>query len=615
MRHGYIYDCHVFETDRNMAVPAELLPVNKHRLLGELVEGLDSRSLLWVSGYMAGLAARNEDASVPAAANQPAAASEPNETLTVLYGSQTGNAKRWAEQISEEAKAAGLAVNLASTGKYKPRKLKSESHLVVVISTQGDGEPPDDALDFMEFVEGRRAPKLAKLQYAVLALGDSSYPDFCVTGRRLDERLSELGGQRLAERADCDLDIETVAEPWWVETFKTVRANLADQAPARHVASVTPLRPDTAYSRGNPFRAEVLDNQRITGNGTDKEVRHLELSLEGSGLAYQPGDSLGVWPTNPAVAVDAMLEALGVDGNQSIKKKDEERTLRDWLTHECEITRLAKPLLAAHAERSNDAALRRLLEPDNRTELACFLDTHQPVDLLGHWPAKWDAGEWVNTLRPLTPRLYSIASSPIAADDEVHLTVARVDYDHLGEKRVGAASDHLCANPDEEASVSVYVEKNERFRLPDDPATDIIMIGAGTGVAPFRAFLQEREETQAMGRSWLFFGARHFHSQFLYQVEWQQWLKDEVLNRIDLAFSRDRAERVYVQDRLAEKGEAVYEWIKGGAQVYVCGGIDMEKAVAATLQDVAADQLSNRDEAAAWFSDLKRSGRYLRDVY
>jgi sulfite reductase (NADPH) flavoprotein alpha-component len=598
-----------------MAVPAELLSVSKHRLLGELVEGLDAQSLLWMSGYMAGLAVRDDETTLPRVSNE-AAASEPAATLAVLYGSQTGNAKRWAVQFAEEAKAAGLTVTLSSTGRYKPRKLKSETHLLVVISTQGDGEPPDDALDFMEFVQGRKAPRLDSLNYAVLALGDSSYPDFCVTGRLLDERLAELGAHRLADRADCDLDIETLAEPWWAKTLPSFRESMPAEGATPHVASVTPLHPAASYSRARPFVAEVLENQRITASETDKEVRHLELSLEESGLRYQPGDSLGVWPRNPAVAVEAMLEALGAEGDRPVEKKGESRSLREWLTHKCEITQLSKPLLAAHAERSGDAGLERLLKADNRTELAGFLDTHQPIDLLRRWPADWSPEAWVDALRPLTPRLYSIASSPLAAEDEVHLTVARVAYEAFDAPHVGAASDYLCAHDDEEeADIAVYVEENPRFRLPEDPATDIIMIGAGTGVAPFRAFLQERAERAGPGRNWLFFGARHFHSQFLYQLEWQRWLDAGVLERIDLAFSRDRPERVYVQDRLAEQGQAVYEWIESGAHVYVCGGIDMEKAVAATLQAIAADERGGEESTGEWFAGLKRDGRYLRDVY
>lgn len=595
-----------------MAVPAEVLPVHKHRLLGELVDGLDARSLSWVSGYMAGLAAQGSRAAAHAAV-LPAAPAGQGTTVTVLFGTQTGNARRWAEQIAGQSREAGLAVNLMSIGEYKPRSLKSESHLLVIISTQGDGEPPDDALDFMEFVMSKRAPKLETLKYAVLALGDSSYPDFCVTGRRLDERLAELGAHRIADRADCDLDIETVAEPWWQTALEKLRESVPEQAPVQHVASVTPLRRETVFGRDNPFAAEVLQSQRITGRGTAREVRHLELSLEGSGLHYEPGDCLGVWPRNPQATVDAMLEALSADGDESVTRKGEERPLREWLTKHCEITQIAKPLLVAHAQRSGDGALKQLLEPDNRAHLARFLETHQPIDLLRNWQADWEAAEWVDVLRPLTPRLYSIASSPTLGD-EAHLTVAWVAYERFGASHLGAASTYL-RESDEGASVPVYVEENPRFRLPQDASRDVIMIGAGTGVAPFRAFVQERAESGASGRNWLFFGAQHFHSQFLYQVEWQQALRDGSLARLDLAFSRDQQERVYVQHRLAERGGDIYDWIQGGAHVYVCGGIAMEKDVSGALQRIAASELGGDEAAGEWFSDLKRGGRYCRDVY
>ncbi|MGH8160958.1 MAG: diflavin oxidoreductase, partial [Gammaproteobacteria bacterium] len=457
-----------------MATPAVFLPNVKRQLLDELIEGLDARALVWVSGYAAGLAARNAAASTDEVA-VPAAAAEAAPALTVLYGSQTGNARRWGERMAEEAEAAGFGVNLVSTGQYKPRDLKSETCLVVVISTQGDGEPPDDALDFMEFVLGKCAPGLDNLNYAVLALGDSSYPEFCVTGRRLDERLAELGAHRMSERADCDLDIETVATPWWTSTLGRLREVAPKETSARHVATVTPLHPEMRYGRANPFRAQVLENQRITGRDTDKDVRHLELTLEGSALRYRPGDSLGVWPRNPEVCVDAMLVALDADGDTTVSRKGEERPLREWLTDRCEITQLAKPLLAAHAERSRDAELKRLLEPGRREDLGKFLDTHQPIDLLRKWPATWSVAEWVSTLRPLTPRLYSIASSPtVVSGDEVHLTVARVAYERFGQFHVGAASEYLGAS-DDGGNVPVYVEGNPRFRLPEDAASDVIM--------------------------------------------------------------------------------------------------------------------------------------------
>lgn len=596
-----------------MAEPAVFLPAAKRRLLDELAEGLDAQALAWVSGYAAGLAARGvaalrNDVAAPASATDSAPA------FTVLYGSQTGNARRWAERMASESRDAGFAVTLANVDDYKPCDLAKLRNVVFAISTQGDGEPPEDALDFMEFLLGKRAPRLENLRYAVLALGDSSYPEFCAAGRRLDERLQTLGAQRFAERADCDLDIEALAAPWWKQTLEKLRDRAPAMEPATHVANVTPLRRSPVHDREHPFAASVLVNQRITGRESAKDVRHLELSLAGSGIKYRPGDSIGVWQRNPPAAVDATLHALGEDGDRVVAHNGEEYPLRHWLSAKREITRLAKPLLAAHAKRSGNAELHRLLGADGRRELPRFLDTHQPIDLLRQWPAGWSASDWIGALPPLTPRLYSVASSPVVSDEEVHITVARVAYERFGALHIGAASEYLCASA-EESRVAVYVEENPRFRVPADGSRDIVMIGAGTGVAPFRAFVQERERTGARGRNWLFFGAQHFHSQFLYQSEWQRALKKGQLHRLDPAFSRDQEKRLYVQHRLVEYGHEVFAWIEGGAHCYVCGAIAMEKDVRSALCTVAAEQLGSEERGAEWFSELRRAGRYSRDVY
>jgi sulfite reductase (NADPH) flavoprotein alpha-component len=595
-----------------MAEPAVVLPLSKRRLLDELTAGLDAQALAWVSGYAAGLAANGGAGLNEVALPADAPAAEP--ALTVLYGSQTGNARRWAERIADDARSAGFAARLSSTGNYRVRDLARERRLLIVISTQGDGEAPDDALDFMEFVAGKRAPRLESLDYAVLALGDSSYPEYCATGRKLDARLAELGATCFAKRADCDLDIDGVAGPWWEAALAELRKR--DPTPRvapLHTATVTPLRRESAHDRTYPFAAEVLSNQRITGRGTGKDVRHLELSLAGSGLRYRPGDSMGVWHRNPRVVVEAILDTLKLSGDEPVTHVGDTLPLRRWLAEKREITRLTGPVLAAHAERSSDSQLLALADSQG-SERARILNDYQPLDLFRRWSASWKAEELVASLAPMTPRLYSIASSPAIAEDEVHLTVARVAYERFDTRHCGAASAHLCA-VEEDSSVAVYLEENPRFHLPEDGARDVIMIGVGTGIAPFRAFVQERAEIGATGRNWLFFGARHFHSQFLYQLEWQHWLKNGNLSALDLAFSRDSAERVYVQHRLAEKGRAVYDWLEGGAQLYVCGAIAMEKAVSAALRRIAAEQLGGSEAAGEWLSELRRDGRYLRDVY
>jgi sulfite reductase (NADPH) flavoprotein alpha-component len=490
--------------------------------------------------------------------------------------------------------------------------------LIVVVSTQGDGDPPDDARGFMEFIASRRAPKLEQLSYSVLALGDSSYPKFCETGRQVDERLAALGGRRMLDRVDCDVDYDTLASGWLERVVSHARDALG-AAPA--VATVTRLRAAPAepqYSREQPFAAEVIANHALTGRGATKEVRHIELSLAGSGLSYQPGDALGVWHENPPAVVEEVLHALRLDGTQPVEVDGATKPLWDWLATGRELTRLTRPFLSQQAERSGDARLTEVLQPGHEAALRSTLKDLQVVDVLQRHPGEWEAKAFVQALRPLAPRLYSIASSQEAVGEEAHLTVALVDYELGRKRRLGAASAHLASLQGEQARARVFIEHNERFRLPADTSRDVIMIGPGTGVAPFRGFVQQREAQGATGRNWLFFGARHFHSEFLYQVEWQEAVKKGALSRLDLAFSRDRSiAREYVQDRLRRVGKDLYAWLENGAYVYVCGDAEkMAPDVNAALIDIVATHGGlGREDADAYVRRLADERRYLRDVY
>jgi len=461
----------------------------------------------------------------------------------------------------------------------------------------------------------------------VLGLGDSSYADFCGIGRRLDTRLAELGARRLQPLGEADLDIDTVAAPWRTRALADARQTLGESA-APPASNVTPLRhgQSAAHSAQHPFHAELLARQLVSGRDfkgpaygqygrIDKRVHHVELALEGSGLHYEPGDALGIVHHNPPQLVDAILAATGLDGDAGVSHDGHTRPLAQWLGEHSELTRISRPLLATVAERSGNADLASLLEPARASELAAVFSDHQLVDVLHRWPAGWDAAALVAALRPAAHRLYSIASSRKRVGDEVHLTVDELAYDAHGRGHVGAASAFLAAL-EEGAQVPVFVEPNERFRVPADASRDIVMIGPGTGVAPFRGFVQERAETGAAGRNWLFFGARHFNSDFLYQVEWQDALQKKELHRLDLAFSRDQADKIYVQDRLRERGRDLYDWLQGGAHLYVCGAIGMGKDVHAALLDVvAAHNGGDADAAADYLSTLQREGRYARDVY
>ena len=605
----------------------ELLPAENAEALSRAVAGLEPTALWWLSGYTAGLAHARGQAPAGWAAGAsvsaepaPMAASDaqPAQRLTVIYGSQTGNAKRAAEALVADAEAQGLTVRLLRADAYPLRELKDERLLSIVISTQGEGDPPDDAQGLVEFLLGRRAPELKQLQYSVLGLGDSSYAKFCEIGKQLDARLSELGAQRLNARADADIDIESAAGPWRAGLVNKLRELAASngQPSAPSKATVTPLRrpaPVSNFARDNPFEAELLAQQRISGRGSDKDVRHLEFDLAGSGLSYEPGDALGVWAENPPALVEAVLATTGLDPASEVAVAGKKQSLADWLRRDREITRGAKSVLSALAERRDDAALRELLADSERS--AALVGSTPLIEALQRWPVEWSAESLVQALRPLTPRLYSIASSRAEVGDEAHLAVDVLRY-AIGDRiHVGAASNHL-ARSEEGGKLKVFVEANERFRLPVDGQRDLIMIGAGTGIAPYRGFLQQRIADGAQGRHWLVFGAQHFASDFLYQAEWLQARQRGQLQKIDLAFSRDQAQRIYVQQRLSEQGRELYGWLQSGAHLYVCGAIAMGRDVHQALRELLINHGGCSAESADdYLRELQQSGRYHKDVY
>ncbi len=588
------------------------LSAEKSLQLERLVQGLDSAGLLWVSGYAAGLA---RFGSVAPGTAVPAAAASPQHAVTVLYGTLTGNSRQVAQRLKDALDGIGVSARLLRASEYPLRELKQERCLLLVISTQGDGDPPDDAIAFVEFVGSKKAPSLTGLSYSVLALGDSSYPRYCAVGRNLDTRLAELGGTRIVPLAECDLEFELAAGSWITATGAVVQQTFKHSTPHAVVTPLRRLEVVPTHDRKRPFAAPVLANQRITGRGAGKDVRHVELNLAGSDIHYEPGDSLGVWPRNPPSIVQPLLETLRMGGETEVTWDGRTLPLVRWLSEELEITRLARPVLAKHAERANSPELARLLTSGAEDDLGRLLRDHQLVDLLRLWPAAWDTQELVASLRPLAPRSYSIASSRKLVEDEAHLTVAVVDYEFSGSHHQGAASAHLAEA--KTGDVRVFLEPNAGFRLPADPTRDVVMIGPGTGVAPFRAFVQERTAMGATGRNWLFFGEQFFRSQFLYQTEWQEALKRKQIHRLDLAFSRDQTEKIYVQHRLAEKGRELYAWLESGAHLYVCGDAQrMAKDVHSTLLDMVAEHGGkDREQAQEYLTHLQQQGRYARDIY
>jgi len=574
----------------------------------DALNGLTSAQLQWVSGYVAGLAAAQGTAQ--SAFIEPA--TDPDNTLTILYGSQTGNGRGVAEELEQKASANGFAVRLLSLADYKPANIKRESFVSLVISTHGEGDPPDDAELFHEFLLSDKVPKLESLKFTVLALGDSSYLNYCQTGRELDARLEELGAERIVPIVECDLDYEDSASRWSEDVLKVLPDELANVAEVPRLHAVKPL---ATYNKRRPFEAEVLTNQKITGVNSSKDVRHIELSIEGSGLSYEPGDSLAVIAKNPPQLIEELLGTLGFSGHEEVTIKGSTMPISDALRTELEITAPNLGFLRTYAELSKSEELEALL--NSESQLAEFLDTRQIIDIVREFPTSLSAAEFAGSLRKLMPRSYSIASSSLANPDEVHLTVAAVSYEAFGTQHWGAASTMLADRIAEGDKVSVYVEVNPRFRLPADGQTPMIMIGPGTGVAPFRAFVEQRAELGHAGKTWLFFGDRTFHSDFLYQLEWQRFLKHGVLSRMDVAFSRDQADKIYVQHRIAENAAEIWAWLQQGAILYVCGDA---KQMAGDVHDALLDVLiieAGYDAVSAenYLKDLRRAGRYQRDVY
>jgi sulfite reductase (NADPH) flavoprotein alpha-component len=598
--------------DERRVAPGPLSNEQLHAL-DRFVEPLSPDQLLWIGGYLAGLAAAHRNGTP-----RLAPADDRDEPpLTIAYGSQSGNGARIAAEIQAQAEARGFKARLKSMDAYRPSELRSEKKLLIVVSTHGEGEPPDSGRELHEFLHGRKAGSLDGVRYSVLALGDSSYEHFCKTGRDFDARLAALGAERVYPRVDCDVDYDDAAARWIEGALDALFATKAD-AVSRAPRAVPRGNVTALYSKKHPFLATALANVDLTGHGSEKEVRHLELSLEGSGLSYEPGDSVGVLPTNDPAVVAEIISALDCDPTASIDLGGETATLEFALAHAYEITTLTRPLVEQYAELVGAAPLRALVASERSSELWQYLEGRHLIDLIAEYPLRGLAPtRFVAMLRKLPPRLYSIASSHKANPGELHATIATVRYESNGRLRQGVASTYLADRIAEGATVPIYIEANRNFKLPANASTPIVMVGPGTGAAPFRAFVQEREAIGANGRSWLFFGAQRFTTDFLYQREWQRFLKDGTLTRMDVAFSRDRAHKVYVQHRMKEQARDLYAWLADGAHFYVCGdGQQMARDVHATLIEIVAEQGGlSAERAAEYVQELVRTRRYQRDVY
>ena len=578
---------------------------DQKKQLSSAFASLSPEQRAWVSGYLAGSGSQAQEvSSVVNSVSQP---------VTVLYGTESGNSEVLAGQLVNQAKQKGYKPQLLNMSDATLANVKAAERLLVVVSTWGDGEPPESSEAFYnELMEADVA--LDGVEFSVCALGDTSYDLFCQTGKDMDARLEKLGAKRLVDRVDCDLEFD--------EPFANWSQSIWSEWGVAEVAATSLLLPQSqqvVFDKKNPFPAEVIDNQLLSGSRSAKETYHIELSLEGSGFDYQPGDVLGVIPRNAEEVVAAFIKAGGLDGNTEIEHHViGKMPLVNALTTELDITGLSRKVAASWQQICGSQELAELLAPEAKEKFKEWSHGRQVIDLLELYPAKsLQAQQLVDILRKLPVRLYSIASSFSVHPGEVHLTVAAVRYNTHEKDRKGVASTFLADDAPKGAKVSVYTHHNKNFRLPESNETPIIMVGPGTGIAPFRAFIEERSSTQASGDSWLFFGDQHYNEDFLYQLEWQDYLKSGVLSRLDVAFSRDQPEKVYVQHKLAQHAVDIWQWLQKGAHFYVCGDATyMAKDVHQTLVEIVASQGEmSHEEAESYVAGLKKDKRYQRDVY
>jgi sulfite reductase (NADPH) flavoprotein alpha-component len=576
----------------------------------------------WLNGFLAGLFASGPTGPTPAPIQNgpPAKAREP---LLLLFGSQTGSAEGLANNVAREAEQRGFAPQVLALNDYEQAQLTHGGKALIISSTWGEGDPPDNAANFWSWLKADSAPRLDKLQFAVLGLGDKNYSDFCGASKKFDQRLEELGARRLAPRGECDVDYEPAAKAWiegiWkkLATDHSTNGNGSINGTLAANGHATSVAEKKAFDKSNPFPARLLRNVLLNKPGSQKEVRHYEISLEDSGLKYEVGDALGVLPENCPALVEELLAALHRRGDERVLAGGAAITLREALITQFDILRPSNELLAAVATKAPGVEFAPLLAAGREQALKQWVYGRDVLDIVRLAPDVFATDELVSLLRKLAPRLYSISSSPNAHPNQVHLTVSTVRYEASGRGRKGVASTFLAERAAAPRRIKTFVQPSHGFKLPSNPDVPIVMVGPGTGIAPFRAFLEERQVIGAKGNNWLLFGDQKKDCDFLYEEQVVVWHRDGFLTRLDLAFSRDQTEKIYVQHRMQENAAELWSWLESGAHFYVCGDASrMAKDVDATLHHVVETAGGKSpDDARAYVAKLKSDKRYQRDVY
>ena len=600
--------------------------------INELLQTLTPEQKVWLSGYLVAnqqltsgtsetqgsqIGAISKDTETMLQQNEPTIQPE-KRAITLLYGSETGNAQGLAEIFEERLSNIGHNVTLKAMDEFKPKNLKNVEDLFIITSTQGEGDPPDNAAELHEFIHGRKAPKLEGVRFSVLALGDQTYEFFCQTGKDFDKKLEELGAERLYERVDCDVDYEEDAEKWMANVINTIDSAPEGTQSEQVVSESIKSAKEKKYSKANPYQAEVLENINLNGRGSNKETRHIEFLLDNFGEEYEVGDCLVVLPQNDPALVELLMSTLGWDPGDQIQISEDGDTisLEEALTSYFEITKLTRPLLQNAAAYFDNEALEDKVQDSEWIQN--YIEGRDFIDLLNDFPPEeLEPEDLYQILRKLPPREYSISSSYQSLPDEVHITVGAVRYNTHGRDRSGVCSVQFAERIQPGDTVPIYLKRNPNFKFPKDGDTPVIMIGPGTGIAPFRAHMQEREEYGYKGNTWLFFGDQHFTTDFLYQTEWQEWLKDGFLEKMNVAFSRDTDQKVYVQHRIAEHSKEFNEWLEKGASIYICGDEkNMAKDVHQAIRNVLVkEQNLTEEDAESYLKQMKKDKRYQRDVY